>query len=269
MLSDTERDTLLPLSVFRNGFDRRAAGDVAQATPRTLRSLVSKSWLQRANGGRLALHELLRQYAADRLAHLSAEEAAVRQQHSRYFRSWIRRQEAKIKSPTHEDALARIDLELENIKFACEYAIVQLDLYDVADAVGGCGQFYRWACRYREGADFFADLLRCFQVARQQMVFSETDPTATQTALLLELTCGFGAVRSLGSCPTGAKPKRCYRRPGVSWPGRNCPGSTRVANRPGSPCNGDMAGFIQGQMRPINGFGRVANYSRRLVTPGS
>ncbi len=186
LLSDSERDSLLPLTVFRDGFDRRAAGNVAHATPRTLRALVNKSWLQRATGGRLALHELLRQYAADCLSQLSAEEAVIRQQHSRYYRSWIRQQEAEIKSPAHEDVLARIDVELENIKTACEYAVVHSDFYDVADAVGGCGQFYRWTCRYREGADFFTNLVRRFQAAQQQMTFSETDPTATQTALLLE-----------------------------------------------------------------------------------
>ena len=67
-LSPAEQDVLQKLSVFRGGFDRVAAKAVAGASLHTLASLVGKSLLTLADDGRYALHELLRQFAAEKLA---------------------------------------------------------------------------------------------------------------------------------------------------------------------------------------------------------
>jgi hypothetical protein len=65
-LEPEEQDVLARLSVFRGGFTREAAEKVAGANLRILLSLVNKSILQRQpENTRFALHELLRQYAAE------------------------------------------------------------------------------------------------------------------------------------------------------------------------------------------------------------
>ncbi len=68
LLHDREREMMAALSVFRGGFDRQAAEYVAGATLRDLLALSSKSWLQREAAGRFQIHELLRQYAGEKLA---------------------------------------------------------------------------------------------------------------------------------------------------------------------------------------------------------
>ena len=66
MMTAVEQQVMAKLSVFRGGFTREAAEQVAGANLRVLLSLVNKSLIQRQSaGGRFTMHELLRQYAAD------------------------------------------------------------------------------------------------------------------------------------------------------------------------------------------------------------
>jgi DNA-binding SARP family transcriptional activator/predicted ATPase len=67
LLTAREQELFAALSVFRGGFEREAARAVAAATDRELRTLADKSFLQRQPTGRYEVHELLRQYGADRL----------------------------------------------------------------------------------------------------------------------------------------------------------------------------------------------------------
>ena len=66
-LDDHQRAVLARLSVFQGGFRREAAEAVAGAAPATLAALVDGSLLHLEPGGRYQLHELLRQYAEERL----------------------------------------------------------------------------------------------------------------------------------------------------------------------------------------------------------
>jgi predicted ATPase len=68
LLSKAEQRTLAALSVFQDGFHREEARKVAGASLFLLASLESKSLLQRnPTTNRYAIHELLRQYAAEQL----------------------------------------------------------------------------------------------------------------------------------------------------------------------------------------------------------
>lgn len=55
------------LSVFRGGFTPEDAGPVAGASLEQIRTLIEKSLLRKAGTNRFDVHELLRQYAAERL----------------------------------------------------------------------------------------------------------------------------------------------------------------------------------------------------------
>ena len=84
-LSPQERDILQKASVFRGGFDRRAAEVVTGASLYTLSDLVSKSFLSVSKNGRYTIHELLRQYAAEKLAEDGSLVQETRASHGRYF----------------------------------------------------------------------------------------------------------------------------------------------------------------------------------------
>jgi predicted ATPase len=71
-LSEEERIAFTGLSVFRGGFTREAAQQVAGASLVTLTTLIDKSLLRINANGRYDMHELLRQYAADKLMETGA-----------------------------------------------------------------------------------------------------------------------------------------------------------------------------------------------------
>lgn len=85
MLTNDEQLVLAKLSVFRGGFDRRAAKKVGGANLRDLLSLVNKSLLHREpQDGRYAMHDLLRQFASEKRVQLEPEGLASLA-HCRYF----------------------------------------------------------------------------------------------------------------------------------------------------------------------------------------
>ncbi|MGC9358146.1 MAG: AfsR/SARP family transcriptional regulator, partial [Anaerolineae bacterium] len=67
LLENEEQALFRRLSIFRGGFTREAAREVAEASLLHLSSLVDKSVLRRDPVGRYELHELLRQYAEEKL----------------------------------------------------------------------------------------------------------------------------------------------------------------------------------------------------------
>lgn len=82
-LDPAERELFQWLSVFRGGFTREAAEKVAGASLRSLARLVNKSFLTHDPAtGRYEVHELLRQYAAERLQTKPELVSAVQETHT-------------------------------------------------------------------------------------------------------------------------------------------------------------------------------------------
>ena len=88
-LSAQEQDVLSRLSVFRGGFRRGAAQEIAGASLLNLASLVESSLLQAMQDERYQMHELLRQFAEEKLAQDAQEENATRTQHSVYYLDYV------------------------------------------------------------------------------------------------------------------------------------------------------------------------------------
>ena len=75
LLNRIEQRAVAQLSIFQGGCDREAIQEVTGATLPLLNALIDKSLVQRARlrgVTRYTLHELVRQYAAERLADRSA-----------------------------------------------------------------------------------------------------------------------------------------------------------------------------------------------------
>ncbi|MET7420166.1 BTAD domain-containing putative transcriptional regulator [Dactylosporangium sp. NPDC005555] len=81
LLTDEERRALRRLSV-QHRFDLAAASAVAGAGLPLLAGLVDQSLITATPDGRYTMHELLRQYLAERLAEDPAEEAETRRRHA-------------------------------------------------------------------------------------------------------------------------------------------------------------------------------------------
>src|SRR5439155_15441682 len=123
LLSDDERRMFSRLAVFRGTFARDAAAAVAGARLAELHSLVSKSLVRRAGVGRFELHELLRQYAAERLAADDMELADARETHARFYVGMIAERADMLLGENMMEARDELRVESDNLRAAADSAV--------------------------------------------------------------------------------------------------------------------------------------------------
>lgn len=165
ILSPTEQAVLKRLSVFQGGLRPEAARAVADASLPTLAVLVEKSFLKVLDNGRYQIHQLLRQFAAEKLTKSPQEEAETMVRHGRYYIAFLQKQEQALKSKQQKTALAEIRPELGNIHTAWRYLAEQGDAAALAPSIPGLHDFYRISSRFQEGADTFRRAAKRLQAA--------------------------------------------------------------------------------------------------------
>jgi ATP/maltotriose-dependent transcriptional regulator MalT len=170
LLSDEECGVFMKLSIFRGGFRREAAQQVAGASLDTLTSLVEKSLLVWVHDGRYQIHELLRQYAEQKLTEFAGDLKQVRDDHSAYYINFIAEHDAAIQGGAQIQAKAELEAELENIRVAWRWAAEQVNVEAVQTAAQALGLFYHFTSRYREAADAFARATRSLESTGQDCV---------------------------------------------------------------------------------------------------
>ena len=106
LLSADERQAFQNLSVFQGAFTRQAAEQVAGVSSVGLRSLADKSLLFAPPTG-YTMHDLLRQYGAEKLAADEPLARQVRLAHSTYYLERLAGQESRLKSAQRSAALDR------------------------------------------------------------------------------------------------------------------------------------------------------------------
>ncbi|MFK7801822.1 MAG: tetratricopeptide repeat protein, partial [Anaerolineae bacterium] len=121
-LDSREQAVLKKLSVFRGGFERDAAKAVAGASLLLLSGLVDKSLLSVTKSGRYMIHELLRQFAAEKLSD-SSDSFETQGLHSRFYFTFLEKQERPIKGPQGRAAVKAIEREIDNIRNSIHWAL--------------------------------------------------------------------------------------------------------------------------------------------------
>ena len=122
-LSAREQQVLSQLSVFRGGFSREAAEQVAGASLPVLSTLVNRTLVRRAVASRYGLHELVRQYSATHLAADPQAYAAAQKRHYDYFLALAEAAEQELKGRNQLEWLGRLDQEQDNLRVALEWAL--------------------------------------------------------------------------------------------------------------------------------------------------
>ena len=127
MMTEPEQAAFMKLSVFKKGFTREAAQIVAGANLRILMSLVTKSLLRRdSNSGRYEIHELLRQYAHEKLEESGNLEECYRS-HTVFFAEFLAEKLPLLKGGGQLKAIDLLDADFENCRAAWLWAIAQKD----------------------------------------------------------------------------------------------------------------------------------------------
>jgi predicted ATPase/DNA-binding SARP family transcriptional activator len=121
LLSEQERQVFSKMSVFHDGFQKEAAVRVAGATLSLIVALVDKSLLQWNASGRYEIHELLRQYAEEKLDEPAAQQ--VRELHYDYYARFLRERAVQLRHREDERVLQEIGDEIENLRWMFVWAV--------------------------------------------------------------------------------------------------------------------------------------------------
>ncbi len=116
MMTETEQQVFMKLAVFRGGFTREAGQKVASAGLRQLHSLVTNALIERdTDRRRYHIHELLRQYAEEKL-YQSGKYRQARHDHTHYYMASLAGQAANLKGVKQLSTLKSIEADFENIR---------------------------------------------------------------------------------------------------------------------------------------------------------
>jgi predicted ATPase len=158
LLSDEERRVFPRLSVFRGGFQEQAADQIAQASPQLLAALLDKSWLRWDGVERYDMHELVRQYAAEKLEQ-AGEATDTRKHHAAYFLGLAQTTDSKLRGPEQAIWLVRFEAEHDNLRAVLNWALDCLEIDMGLRLAGALGWFWYSHDHFIEGRAWLAPLL--------------------------------------------------------------------------------------------------------------
>jgi tetratricopeptide (TPR) repeat protein len=158
-LTDQERRVMMGLSIFRGGFTREAAEQVADADLEVLAMLQDKSLLGRGENGRHELHELIRQFAEAKLKLEPTWEQETLQRHSNFFARLLSTQSELLVDSRAREGLTLILADLENIRQAWNWLIANKAWSALEQAWEAIWLFFNYSNRFQEGKALFITLL--------------------------------------------------------------------------------------------------------------
>jgi len=137
LLRPRERAALRALAVFRGGWTREAATDVADVDMPVLLTLVDASLVRRDPRGRFTWHPLVGEFAADRAAEQPDEHATVGDRHARYFLALVGARAADRGLLDGGPRIAHADVEMPNVQAAWSHMVARRDEDVLAEACNG------------------------------------------------------------------------------------------------------------------------------------
>ena len=182
MLTPAEQRAFAFCSVFQGGFTNQTALAVTGTTPDILTELVNNSMIRRDGVGRLSMHELMAQYAAEQLRIRSGKitddeesEQTLRDRHCAYFADFLNAHSYQL--TYNQNADEEIAEELENIRAAWQWGLNRQRSDDLLRAQPALFTFIQQVGHMHE-----ADTLLRYSLKRVQDWLDDADDEATQTA---------------------------------------------------------------------------------------
>lgn len=195
LLTAGQRVIFQQLSVFRGGFTYAAAQVVTGATPRDLMALVDRSLVRHTAGssstGRFGLHELVRQFAADKLEEDANASSAARDRHAEFFAAFLQQQHAHMGKPQQATALAAVDVEIENVRVAWDRAVRKGQVHLLQQALRGMIHYYTTRGHLQAGEK----ASKTAAEKLEQLIATMSDPPIDWLKLLWRLIAYHGVYR--------------------------------------------------------------------------
>ncbi|HSF80273.1 MAG TPA: tetratricopeptide repeat protein [Anaerolineales bacterium] len=163
LLSQDERKVLSRLAIFRGGFTRQAAAQIASATLPLLLDLASKSLIRHKDNGRYDLHEVIRQYAYSYLSD-DPECEDICDLHLKYYLGLLQKQEKALKGANQREAIGELTVEIDNVRAAWAWAIER----QMFSTLGKMLRSYAWLCTVvgwlREGIEQIEPIVQALRL---------------------------------------------------------------------------------------------------------
>lgn len=184
-LSPKERALFTKLSIFRGGFRREAAAQVADASVELLGRLVDTSFLRLTAEGRYEIHELLRLYGQEKLEKRPAAYREARDRHAAYYAAWLEEQETALRGEQRRQALAAIGEEIGNVRAGWGWAVAQCHSADLARALKSLYGFYDAQGWFQEGEAALGQAAEALGSGRGAAARAASDQGRTLARLLM------------------------------------------------------------------------------------
>jgi DNA-binding SARP family transcriptional activator/predicted ATPase len=145
LLDPREQTLLAQISIFNDGFTRRAAEAVLNDTSSGLYNLQRHALLSRDDAGRFRMHPLLRQLASEKLGCSPMAEIAARtlHRHSVYFSDFVGSFEKELQCGLGKQALQAILPEQANFRAAWQHAVRTGQWPIIANCLDSAHYFYQ------------------------------------------------------------------------------------------------------------------------------
>ena len=153
-LEKKQQDILKQLSIFENGFSLQAAEEVAGAHLAYLLHVTNESLIRTINNNRFNMHELIRKYIRERLAEDKTLEEKYKLKYAKYFAKIL----ASYDLDKHEESkksIAKIGLEIENIRLSWQILADNCQLEDLYDSIISLDFYYRNRGLHHEAQEFY------------------------------------------------------------------------------------------------------------------
>ena len=180
LLTDELRETFSKLSIFRGGFDRQAAWQVAGTDLPQLSTLVNRSLLRRNAAGQFTMHSLLRQYAAEKLSESAELQRDIQERYCRYYVNLVTQREGDLIGTRMVQARDEIRLEMDNVRAAVQWASVHWPERPARKMLLSLVYFYAIQ-GWQEGVLTFGDLARI----RKDALFVRGTPDPSRDPVFL------------------------------------------------------------------------------------
>ena len=151
LLSEADQRTLAALAVFRGSFSSEAARRVAGASLKQVRVFVEKSLVQRDGEDRYTIHELLRQYAAERLIADPNWARQAHDRHSQVYAEAVQSWDLALRGKGQKEALQAFAIDIDNVRAAWRHVVEAGATSSIEQMLDGVYSFYEWRSRYETG----------------------------------------------------------------------------------------------------------------------
>lgn len=155
LLGEEERRVLGAMSLFVGGFGREAADQVAGASVGLLTALLDKSLLAKSRDDRFEVHDLVRQFAAEKLGQDPARQGQVQARHSAYYAARLRQGYEGLSGGAQKSELAALGVEIENLRAAWNRSLDERWGSLITESLDGLWLFYERAGWNQEGEEAF------------------------------------------------------------------------------------------------------------------